>query len=229
MKNDTTNTNTSINQAIIKFPEIALKTRDAHKLRGYFGDIFKEYSEILHNHYSDGSSRYKYPLVQYKVIDKIPVLTGFGEGADLLIKLFLDIKKIDIDGKTYEISSKNISNNIIKFDNFSQLHTYEFKTLWMALNQDNYSKYMVLKTNEEKNYFLNKILTGNILSFYKGIDIFINEKVLITGKYIEKQTQFKNKKMLAFKGEFVTNAIIPDYTGLGKSTSRGFGSTIKIL
>ena len=108
MKNDTTNTNTSINQAIIKFPEIALKTRDAHKLRGYFGDIFKEYSEILHNHYSDGSSRYKYPLVQYKVIDKIPVLTGFGEGADLLIKLFLDIKKINIDGKTYEISSKNI-------------------------------------------------------------------------------------------------------------------------
>ncbi|HHH53138.1 MAG TPA: DNA repair protein [Bacteroidetes bacterium] len=224
MKDIDNNTNASINQAVIRFPGIDLKTRDAHKLRGYFGDIFKEYSTLLHNHYSDGSSRYKYPLVQYKVIDKLPVLTGFGEGADLLIKLFLDINRLNINGQTYEISSKNISNIIVKFDDFSQLHTYEFKTLWMALNQDNYSKYMALKTIEEKNKFLNKILTGNILSFYKGIDVFINEKILIKGKYFERQTHFKNKKMLAFKGEFITNAIIPDFTGVGKSTSRGFGT-----
>ncbi len=30
------------NQTIIRFPEIKLKTRDAHKLLGYFGNLFKK-------------------------------------------------------------------------------------------------------------------------------------------------------------------------------------------
>jgi len=33
-------------QPIIRFPEINLRTRDAHKLRGYFGNLFKEKSEL---------------------------------------------------------------------------------------------------------------------------------------------------------------------------------------
>lgn len=66
-----------INQAIIKFPEINLQTRNAHKLRGYFGNVFKEHSPLLHNHFEDGKNRYAYPLIQYKVIKNIPVLVGF--------------------------------------------------------------------------------------------------------------------------------------------------------
>ncbi|MAN25796.1 MAG: DNA repair protein, partial [Mesonia sp.] len=60
----------------IKFPEIKLQTRDAHKLRGYFGNLFKQQSPILHNHYEDGRFRYKYPSVQYKIINKVPTLIG---------------------------------------------------------------------------------------------------------------------------------------------------------
>ena len=85
----------------IKFPEIKLQTRDAHKLRGYFGNLFKEHSPILHNHYDDGRLRYKYPIIQYKVINNVPTLVGIGEGAELLPKLFLKIKELDIDGKKY--------------------------------------------------------------------------------------------------------------------------------
>ena len=73
-----------IQTVIIQFPEITLKTRDAHKLRGYFGNLFKEYSPLLHNHYETGELRYKYPLVQYKVLDKVPTLVAIKEGAQLL-------------------------------------------------------------------------------------------------------------------------------------------------
>ncbi len=48
----------------IQFPEITLRTRDAHKLRGHLGNLFKEYSPLLHNHYETGELRYRYPLVQ---------------------------------------------------------------------------------------------------------------------------------------------------------------------
>jgi hypothetical protein len=78
----------TIHQTIIRFPEIQLATRDAHKLRGYFGNMFQEYSPLLHNHLESGESAYRYPLVQYKVINRIPTLVGLNEGADLLINLF---------------------------------------------------------------------------------------------------------------------------------------------
>ncbi len=216
-----------LNQTIIRFPELRLQTRDAHKLRGFFGNLFKEHSELLHNHYADGSARYKYPLVQYKVIDGVPLLAGLGDGSRLLIELFLKIKVLDIEGKEYQINSKNISNKFVELGDFSQLHEYTFKTLWMALNQNNYNEFVKLKDLKEKNSFLNKMLQNNILSFYKGIDYRVEERIMVTGKFFEKTTQFKNKKMLAFEGVFVTNALLPDYIGIGKSTSRGFGTILK--
>ncbi len=161
---------------IINFPELELKTRDGHKLRGFFGNLFKEHSELLHNHYADGSDRYKYPLVQFKVFDKQPYLLGLAEGADLLTDLFLKINHIIIEDKKFEITSKNITNKVVNISDFSELKEYKFKTLWLALNQKNYKSYISLEDENEKKIFLNRLLRNNILSFYKGIGLFIEDK-----------------------------------------------------
>ena len=208
MENNDRSDGFRLTQTIIRFPEINLKTRDAHKLRGFFGNLFQEYSPLLHNHYDDGKVRYAYPLVQYKVIDKVPLLTGFGEGSRLLIELFLKIKYLDIEKSRYEINSKNISNVINDLSDFSRLYEYRFKTLWMALNQKNFVEYIKLKSDEEKATFLNKQLQNNILSFYKGVGYRVDERIMVKGHFKEKTTGFKDKKMLAF----------------GKAVSRGFGT-----
>src|SRR5680860_818594 len=164
----------------IKFPEIKLQTRDGHKLRGYFGNLFKEHSPILHNHYDDGRFRYKYPSIQYKVINNVPTLLGIGEGAELLPKLFLRIKELDIDGKKYGINSKNIELQNEESGYSSKLHEYSFVTLWMALNQKNYPKYQGLKSETEKHEMLNAILVGHILSFFRnmGVELSQSERLL---------------------------------------------------
>lgn len=212
----------------IKFPEIKLQTRDAHKLRGYFGNIFKEHSPILHNHYEDGRFRYKYPSIQYKVIQNIPMLVGIGEGAELLPKLFLKIKELDISGKKYPISSKNIELKNEETGYSNQLYEYSFATLWMALNQKNYPKYQNLKGSAEKEAMLNTILTGHILSFFRnmGIELTYNERLMAKVDLQEKSTLFKENKMVAFTGSFIVNASLPSEIGLGKSVSRGFGTII---
>jgi hypothetical protein len=63
----------------------------------------------LHNHFEDGRLRYAYPLVQYKVVDNVPVLVGFADGADLLTQLFLKIKEIRIGNEIFPVYSKNIT------------------------------------------------------------------------------------------------------------------------
>lgn len=217
-----------LNQAIIQFPELEFKTRDAHKLRGYFGNIFKEHSPLLHNHFEDGTDRYAYPLVQYKVIQKKPMLVGLAEGARLLIELFLKIKQINIDGIDYPVNSKNITSREIELGNLNKLTEYHFETLWMALNQKNFQHYSGLQNDAYKAEFLNHQIQNNILSFYKGIGFFTEERIMATGTFTAKSTQFKDNKMLAFNGKFVTNAFLPEYVGIGKAVSRGFGTVLKI-
>jgi hypothetical protein len=216
-----------ITQTIIQFPDIELQTRDAHKLRGYFGNLFLEHSPLLHNHYADGTSRYAYPLVQYKVIDKMPVLLGFQEGAELLISLFLKIREICIEGQYFPVLAKNITQKQCELLVNRQLYNYSFKTLWMALNQENFKKYESLAESELTD-FLNRQLQNNILSFYKGVSFRTDERIMAISKLEEKQTLFKNQPMIAFSGQFTSNAYLPEWTGIGKAVSRGFGTVSQI-
>ena len=215
-----------LNQTIIRFPEIKLKTRDAHKLRGYFGNLFKENSALLHNHFDDGSLRYKYPLVQYKVVENVPVLLGINEGGELLISLFLKISELNIDGAIFPVYHKNIENKKCKVEIVKDLFSYEFKTLYMGLNQKNYKIY-IDENETEKKLLLKKTLTANILSFFKGIDYHAEERIMLTAELDEKKTKFKDKNMIAFTGSFTTNVMLPDFIGLGKAVSRGFGCIVK--
>jgi hypothetical protein len=228
MTYSTTTTLLQITQ--IKFPEIKLQTRDAHKLRGYFGNLFKEHSPVLHNHYEDGRFRYRYPEIQYKVINNIPTLIGINEGADLLPKLFLKIKTIDINGQQFPVNAKNIECKAVETGFSSSLHEYQFTTLWMALNQKNYPRYQDLKSKKEKDDMLNSILVGHILSLFRntGVELQPTERLMAKVDVQEKSTNFKENKMIAFSGKFIVNALLPDEIGLGKSVSRGFGSIKRI-
>jgi len=214
-----------LNQTIIRFPQINLRTRDGHKLRGYFGNLFKDRSALLHNHMGNGELRYDYPQVQYKVIDSTPMLVGVKKGAGLLKELFLKIKKLDIGGEEYIIRQKNIEGQELEVGITEDSKTYKFETLWMALNQKNHNTYKVSDQLEQQ-HLLERILIGNLLSFFKAADHFVEDQIQVKGTFNEKSTQFKGNKMLAFEGAFTTNVRLPNYIGLGKAVSRGFG-TIK--
>ncbi|UBM60790.1 DNA repair protein [Marinilongibacter aquaticus] len=209
----------------IAFPEIALRMRDAHKLRGYFGNLFKEQSPLLSNHFSDGTLRYRYPLIQYKVVDKIPMLVGIGEGGDLLVELFLKVTSLDIGGNHIPVLSKNINRQEYTLGVDSDLHEYRFATSWMALNQENYQKYNRY-SDDEKECQLKQILKRNVLNVYSVFRHKEPEQIMVNLNVNPHPLKFKNQNLLGFSGGFVSNALIPDYLGLGKSPSRGFGTIV---
>lgn len=215
-----------IDYCVFHCPGIHLKTRDAIKLRGYFGNLFLERSPLLHNHFEDGSLRYRYPLVQYKVIDNEPFIVAIDEGAELLRKLFFEISEIVIEGVTYPVMEKFIGSDSKYIGVDDELHTYNFSTSWMALNEENFNKYKNLNHTLERTDFLKKILIGNLLSLFKSLGHHEENKIMAIVNVRGDHSNFKENRMLVFKGEFTSNVLLPSLIGIGKAVSRGFG-TIK--
>ena len=213
----------------ITLPEIVLRTRDGHKLRGYFGELFREHSPLLHNHYADGTFRQGYPLVQYKVLGGTPTLVGLGEGAALLVELFLRIRELDLEGRRYPVLAKHIVHEQAAVGvDAGALYSYRFETLWLPLNQENHREYQELGQAERQRQ-LSRILGNNILAFLKRMGADTTARVLLQLRLTEPVvTLFKNQPMLGFGGEFVSNAVLPAGVGLGKSVARGFGTVVAV-
>ena len=231
-------TQTLVPITTVTFPEIALRTRDAHKLRGYFGELFKEHSPLLHNHLeseagAEGATavkfRYAYPLVQYKVLDRVPTLVGLGEGATLLTQLFLQMRDLQIENDTFPVLSKHIRHERVPIGLTDDLIEYRFETLWMALNQANYRDYCNYSELEQQAQ-LKRVLTSQLLALFREFGLWLepHERIMVRLSVEERTTQFKNQTMVAFTGGFLTNVVLPDGIGLGKAVSRGFG-TIQLV
>jgi len=214
----------------LTFPELSLSPREAHYLRGYFGELFQEHSPLLHNHLEGGELRYAYPLVQYKIIEGVPTLVGLGEGAPLLVELFLKIKELQLNGKVYSLLEKKVECQEVDLGYTERLHRYAFKTLWMPLNQENFTRYRRLNAEEQKEE-LERLLRGNLLSMFKGLGVWLApEQRILCGleHYTQRETKFKGQVMTAFHAAFAANVELPSLIGLGKSVSRGFGAIQKI-
>jgi hypothetical protein len=201
-----------------------------HKLRGFFAHKFDHV--LFHHHKDDGSLRYQYPLIQYKIIDNNPVIIALQKGCKIVSDNFLDVEILRLGGKIYNFPTGKLTVEEIylevKKDYEMFPYSYNFISPWMALNQKNYKVYTEdLESQKEKNKFLAKIITGNILAFAKGVDWWVENKIVVMPDLNEIMVNFKGNKMLAFKGKFYSNVCLPDYIGLGKSSSRGFGTIEK--
>lgn len=229
MSSITTISQTKIPVTRISFPGISLRTRDGHRLRGYFGDLFREHSPILHNHYEDGSLRYGYPLVQYKILHGKPTLVGLWEGAELLAKLFTKIHELNLAGEKIAVMNKNIHYEQALTGLSEDLYQYKFENLWMALNLENHRDYMKFSAAERKAQ-LKRVLISQILVFFKDIGLWLKpeERIVAHVKVTEREAQFKNQTMLAFSGTFTANVLLPEGLGLGKQVARGFGAIKRI-
>jgi len=194
----------------------------AHELRGFFATKFNEYTE-LHQHNAD-KFIYRYPVVQYKMIGNVPTVVGINEGAEVLKQIFDEYQEIRLGENTYQIVERGISLKDEEFGISDKIHSYEFATPWLALNQENYRKFYTLKGKRERDEFMRKILTGNILSMAKSLNYDVPGQIKCDAQVHFRKDRLKDVSVMVFTGKFQANFLIPDLLGIGKSVSRGFGA-----
>lgn len=200
---------------------------DSSKLRGYIGNTFPQYT-LLHHHINGTEYLFTYPKIQYKVIGGTPILVGIGEGADVLKKISDELHSLTLGKHTYRIKSIQMNQMDAEFGKCRENIKYAFLTPWLALNPNNYKRYKELKDWKEKKEFLNGILVGNILSMCKGLDYIVMGKLYAHSLLDISTVEYKAIPHLGFTGEFKINFKIPDYMGIGKGVSHGFGTVRRI-
>lgn len=194
---------------------------DAGKLRGCIASLFKEQS-ILHQHADDGYI-YTYPRVQYKVINGTAVIIGI-EDATKAVKELSCIEKLKLGRSSYSVKELHIKERSEEFGVARESIRYAFLSPWLALNPKNYALYKGIREWRERKRFINNILVGNILSMSKGLDYIVRQKVHCHSLLNEENVTYKGVNVIAFNGEFKVNFKIPDYLGIGKGVSQGFGT-----
>ena len=198
---------------------------DAASLRGFFATRFNEYA-LLHQHVDVDKLLYRYPRIQYKIIDGTPLVLGIEEGTEVLKEIYDKYDEIRLKDTVYAIVERGINLREEVFGITAEIHGYTFKTPWVALNQANYERYLRADKRGQRE-ILRKVLIGNILSASKGLDYVVRDEIkLEIGRMRSVKCVIKRTPFMGFWGEFLVNFRIPDYMGLGKSVSRGFGAVI---
>ena len=211
---------------LLKF-DTPLKSGQIPIFRGAIVKEMGDYAHpLMHNHTENGL-RFSYPLVQYKVFDGNAAIVAFGEVA-YHIQEYFHMKNDEI---TLHFGKMKRACRLIEVE----IQEYEFETTespnyysitdYIPLTEENVTEYDNLMALTDKISFIESILTGNVISMFKGLNHYINERIVSVICSIENQhtIRYKGVNFRAFDLHFVSNAVLPDYIGLGKSTSIGMG------
>ncbi len=193
--------------------------------RGAINHILEADTNVLFHNHEGETFRYAYPLIQYKRIQRNAALVCINEGTEVVgLLLNKGIINCELGNRSVEMEIDSVKANQFLLQSWDSNFSYYLRK-WLPLNQENYVEYQKLDGIAEKCQFLERILIGNILSMGKGLGIHFDKEISAKITNIESTTtlRYKNIKLMGFDVEFKSNVSLPDYIGLGKGASTGFG------
>lgn len=184
----------------------------------------------FHNHLQEGLA-YSYPKVQYKIIDNHPAIVLIDISDKSLKDLHVEgSMNLSLNGrkqrfKLVDVVRQSYSPDISDTPKYYELNSY------LPFNETNREVYNSLVALTDRICKLEDIITANILSMFKGLGTQIEQQieVAITDMRYPFTAKYKDVAFDAFNLRFVSNILLPDYIGLGKSPSVGFGTLKRVI
>lgn len=190
----------------------------------------KRESDLFHNHIDEKAFIYRYPLIQYKIKDKKPCLVCLKEATeDIYYLLRQNNFSFRVGNKKYDLEIEDVRLRYVNIQTWNENFRYNIHN-YIALNSSKYSVYKNISGLAEKVSFLEAILKDHLSTFAEAMDAYmpVELKCKIENINSEKFIEYKGVFHLTFSMNIITNLYIPNYAGLGKGTSVGFGIVKKI-
>ena len=219
----------TIQVLIIQFQN-EIKQSEIPLFRGAVINSVKEKNNVLYHNHIDDSFNYTYPKIQYKRIRGKAAIVCIEDGTEAIGEFFsVNSHQFQLGERIINIEVDSIHPINYRVQAWQTLFHYRINR-WLPLNSINYKLYMELEGLLEKIKFLEKILTANLLSFAKGIELHIDSEIQCQLTQLSEPYLVVHKgiKLMSFNIEFKTNLSIPNYIGIGKSASLGYGIITQI-
>jgi hypothetical protein len=199
-----------------------------HEINGFRSAVIEQAGrkhDMFHNHTLDSKSIFRYPLIQYKKIGKNPAIVCLGEGNDQIHHFFENKGQVVIiNGAEHSVNVRKLYMNEFTLQVWDKSFNYRLSN-WLPFNEKNYVEFLNADMENMKIGFLNKILTGNLLSLAKGIGWHVDKQIEANVQLIKSMrfVKYKEAHLMSFDVDFTSNVFLPNYLVLGKGVSRGFG------
>lgn len=209
----------------VKF-DFDIENAQIPQFRSLINLLLGEENDLFHNHQPDGKVKYRYPLVQYKVIDGKACLLGIGEDGVAAVQSLLDqpaLRTLISEQNDHNLMISSLeTDDLMLFREPTQ--TYQISQ-WLALNEINARKWQDDKNMVARLQLLENTLAAHILKFCSAIRWQLPPKSLVVSlsECKERRVRFKGVPFMAFDVAFKTNIMLREYVGLGKGVSHGFG------
>lgn len=180
---------------------------------------------LFHNHLDDDKFRYSYPLIQYKRLGGKAAIVCVEEGADLIGQFLTETSDtLKIGDREIEWSTRRMQPARLLIQTWEDTFKYHISR-WLPLNSKNYQLYQNTEGLMEKIALLENILKGNLLSMLKGLDIHLDQELIVKITQVSEPYILYNKGvgMTAYNADFNCNLTIPNNVGVGKNASIGYG------
>jgi len=200
-------------------------------VRQYFADKYPH--PLFHNHYPDGKSIYRSngAPFQFKVINNDVFILALNEGVDFS-KSFQWPDKIKMplgrNGLLVELKFLSKTSKQATFQK-TEAQCYRNISPYLALNQNKYRLYLKMSESERRKS-IEKGLADHILTAAKWCGIRVSHRIQTNLIQMKTRIPLKIKDdliFLPFDVMFECNTEIPDYIGIGKFVSRGFGTVVQ--
>lgn len=180
---------------------------------------------LYHNHTSDDTFRYSYPLIQYKCLGKKAAIVCIEEGADIIGQFLSENTGIlHLGERVVKCDIGKVAPTKILVQVWKTSFTYHINR-WLPLNTKNYRIYQETEGMIDRIALLENILKANLLSMLKGLDIYLEDEINVKITDLSNSYIIYNKgvAMMAFNADFTCNLSIPNNLGIGKNASIGYG------
>lgn len=182
--------------------------------------------DLFHNHDADsGGFHYRFPLIQYKQDYGRPMLLCLNEGIEELHHFFSQPDwTLSLNGRPTPVRIAKLDVQQFSLGPWDSVFRYHIRH-WIGLNEENYATYTRLTGMVERLQLLERVLQNQLvgLLYQLGYDPALPVVVKLLDKKDERWVTFKDVKMLGFSLEFEANVFLPDWVGIGKGCSVGWG------
>ena len=190
--------------------------------------------DAFHNHQGSQSAKtvhYRYPQVHYRSEGGRAAIWAWGDGVTAVQQWInnTDLAAFRMNGKPCPLMLTNFQQQDQPLAQTSEWYTYRLLD-WLALNQDNYTRWQALPTLMPRIRLLEEILTGQILGFATANDWQVPERFtaeLVNLKRI-RPVKVHGDRRMAFNVLFRAPLRLPSGMALGRSVAFGFGVQMPI-